>query len=86
MADKIPENTIRIFDFENDTGSTITLALECIPQEYEIKHGDEVEVYIENVEGNLPLSLSLSKDCLQIYPCKTWGNWFVFKNGINITT
>ena len=69
----------------NDSESKIILSLECMPQDYELNHGDIVEVYIEDDSGNLPLSISLGKDILQIYPNKSFGNWFVFKNGINIT-
>ncbi len=86
MTTEIPEGVIPVFDFENDTGSVITLALECSPQEYELEHGDKVQVYILNEDGNLPLNINLSKSCLQIYPNTSWGNWYVYKNGIDISS
>lgn len=86
MEPKIPDGVIPVFDFENETEETITLALECSPQEYELEPGDKVQIYIVNEDGNFPLNISLSKGCLQVYPNTSWGNWYVYKNGKDISS
>lgn len=77
----IPVGYIPIFDFANSTSRSITLALELMPQEIVLKPGDKVQVFIYEKDANLPLAMELTGDYLQIYPHKSWGNWYVFKNG-----
>jgi hypothetical protein len=81
MSLPIPDGYIPIFDFANSTSRSITLALELMPQELELKPGDKVQVFIYEKDANLPLAMELTEECLQIYPHKSWGNWYVLKNG-----
>jgi hypothetical protein len=86
MSLPIPDGYVPIFDFENSTSKSIRLVLELVPQEVELKPGDKVQVFIYGKDANLPLTMELTEDCLQIHPHKSWGNWYVFKNGKDVST
>ncbi len=86
MNKNIPKGVVPIFDFENDSKETITLGLECTPQEYVLNPGDKIQVFILEEDGNFPLNISYSIGYIQIYPNKSWGNWYVYKNGEDISS
>ena len=81
----VPDDYVPIFDFCNSTSKSITLGLEMTPLEVELKPGDTVQVFIYDKDANLPLTMNLTEDYLQVHPYKSWGNWYVFKNGEDIS-
>lgn len=74
-----------IFSFRNQLSRPITLALELTPQEIVVSPGDEVHVFVYKDDLTLPMSMELSEECLQIYPHRSWGNWYVYKNGEDVS-
>ncbi len=81
----IPDGFIPIFNFKNETERKITLALEMMPQEIELLPGDRAQVYVYEKDDNLPLDIELSENYIQIHPHTSLGNWYVFKNGEDVS-
>jgi hypothetical protein len=80
-----PPDYVPIFDFINKLSKPITLALELAPQEIELAPGDEVQVFVYKNDSTLPIHLELGDGYLQIHPHQSWGNWYVYKNGEDVS-
>ena len=81
----LPRNFVPIFDFVNRLSRPLTLALELAPQEIELAPGDEVQVFVFKDDITLPIHMELGDDSLQIHPHQSWGNWYVYKNGEDVS-
>ncbi|WP_426317909.1 hypothetical protein [Pseudoduganella sp. R-43] len=81
----LPHDFVPIFDFVNRQSKPITLALELAPQEIELVPGDEVNVFVYKDDITLPIHMELGDDYLQIHPNQSWGNWYVYKNGEDVS-
>ncbi|MFB9240109.1 hypothetical protein IV454_21575 [Massilia antarctica] len=76
-----PPDFVPIFEFVNNRSTPITLYLELTPQEVELLPGDAVQVLVYKEDETLPIHLELGDDYLCIHPNRSWGNWYVYKNG-----
>lgn len=81
----LPTGFIPIFNFENKLSRPITLALELNPLEIVLAPGDVVHVFVYKDDITLPMSMELSDECLQIHPHRSWGNWYAYKNGEDVS-
>lgn len=81
----VPLGFIPIFNFENRLSRSITLALEMNPLEIVLAPGDVVQVFVYKDDITLPMSMELSDEYLQIYPHRSWGNWYAYKNGEDVS-
>jgi hypothetical protein len=81
----LPRDFVPIFDFANKLSRPLTLALELAPQEIELAPGDEVQVFVFKDDITLPIHMELGDDYLQIHPHQSWGNWYVYKNGEDVS-
>jgi hypothetical protein len=82
---QVPPDFVPVFEFKNSLATPITLGLEMEPQEVELAPGDEVMVFVYEKDRTLPISMELSNGYLSIHPHRSWGNWYVFKNGVDIS-
>jgi hypothetical protein len=82
---QFPPDFVPVFEFKNSLATPITLGLEMAPQEVELAPGDEVKVFVYDKDRTLPITMELSNGYLQIHPHMSWGNWYVFKNGVDVS-
>ncbi len=81
----LPSDFLPIFNFVNKLSKPIKLALELMPQEIELAPGDQVQVFVFKHDATLPIHMELGDDYLQIHPHRSWGNWYVYKNGEDVS-
>ncbi|MGB9989968.1 hypothetical protein [Pseudoduganella rhizocola] len=81
----LPRDFVPIFHFVNKLSRPITLSLELAPQEIVLAPSDEVRVFVYKGDVTLPIHMELADDYLQIHPHQSWGNWYVYKNGEDVS-
>ena len=81
----VPPGFIPIFNFKNQLSRSITLSLELNPLEIVLAPGDVVHVFVYEDDITLPMTMELGDDYLQIHPHRSWGNWYAYKNGEDVS-
>lgn len=80
-----PNEWIHIFDYTNLSSSSKTIILEMLSEVYELNPQENIEVYISNETGNLPMTIEHTDEEIIIYPNTSFPVWRVFKNGSEIS-
>lgn len=80
-----PPDFLPVFEFVNKLSTPITLYLELAPQEFELLPGDAVQVFVYKEDDTFPIHLELGDGYLSIHPYRSWGNWYVYKNGEDVS-
>ncbi|UOD28685.1 hypothetical protein INH39_25075 [Massilia violaceinigra] len=80
-----PDDYVPVFEFLNRLSIPITLHLELTPQIVELLPGDLVQVLAYKTDETLPIHIELGDGYVQIHPYRSWGNWYVYKNGEDVS-
>ena len=80
-----PPDFIPVFAFVNKLPTPVKIHLELTPQIVELLPDDEIEVFAYKDDATLPIHLELGDGYVQIHPFRSWGNWYVYKNGEDVS-
>lgn len=75
---------ISIGKFSNQTDVDLSINLEIHCEEIILNPGHEIELFIENKLGALPVNILYHEKSLQIYPHTSDPDWLIHYNGRKI--